>query len=272
MAKQIIEFEPLVDVKWPLLGISRRLGFQSSPPSTCPDALNVRNDDVFERRLRGGSRPGLVQVLPPKAAVTPLTTTATLEFWPTKDTYLYLVSPDTPQDGGNMAAGYRMNTESARAILHFDLNIIPGSSTVIAASLTIYQTSHVGNDVLFAMKARRILTADVGWVEAQATWNNRATATAWSVTNARSPQTGPYSTSDPLEVDWTLPYVPNQAFTISGLAGMVQDALTSRSEQLHLMLMATTETGSGEFGFFRTRTAALTEQRPKLVVTYEAPV
>ena len=50
-----------VDILFPHLGVSRVAGFQAQPPYSAPDALNVRPDDVFERRRRGGSRPGLLK-------------------------------------------------------------------------------------------------------------------------------------------------------------------------------------------------------------------
>ncbi len=44
---------------FPLGGVVRGVAYQSQPPFTTDDALNVRPRDPFERRLRGGSRPGL---------------------------------------------------------------------------------------------------------------------------------------------------------------------------------------------------------------------
>jgi hypothetical protein len=57
MAKQP---EP-VDIHFPVGGVVKRYGYQSQPPYTTPDALNVRPYDTIEGRERGGSRPGLVK-------------------------------------------------------------------------------------------------------------------------------------------------------------------------------------------------------------------
>src|SRR4051812_5943858 len=46
---------------FPAGGIHRRTAYQSMPPYTTPDALNVRPFDVIKQRLRGGSRPGLIK-------------------------------------------------------------------------------------------------------------------------------------------------------------------------------------------------------------------
>jgi len=51
----------LTNIVFPVGGLDRRFGFQRQPPYTCADALNVRPDDVLERRRRGGSRPGLAK-------------------------------------------------------------------------------------------------------------------------------------------------------------------------------------------------------------------
>lgn len=51
----------MIDLVWPLGGIDRAFGYQSQPPYTTPDALNVRSDDSSENRNRGGTRPGLVK-------------------------------------------------------------------------------------------------------------------------------------------------------------------------------------------------------------------
>lgn len=45
-------------VSFPFAGLDRRQGYQFQPPYTTLDCVNVRPRDVFERRMRGGSRPG----------------------------------------------------------------------------------------------------------------------------------------------------------------------------------------------------------------------
>lgn len=46
---------------FPAGGLNRSTAYQSQPPYTCSDALNVRSSDVFLGRGRGGSRPGLIK-------------------------------------------------------------------------------------------------------------------------------------------------------------------------------------------------------------------
>ena len=44
---------------FPVLGLNKRLPHGAQPENTTPAARNVRPDDSFERRERGGSRPAL---------------------------------------------------------------------------------------------------------------------------------------------------------------------------------------------------------------------
>ncbi len=50
-----------IDIRFPLGGLHKRFGYQTQPPFTTPDALNVRPEDTYEGRERGGSRPGLTK-------------------------------------------------------------------------------------------------------------------------------------------------------------------------------------------------------------------
>lgn len=51
----------VIDIQWPRGGVNRRAAYQSQPPFTTPNALNVRTTETQEQRIRGGSRPGLVK-------------------------------------------------------------------------------------------------------------------------------------------------------------------------------------------------------------------
>ena len=48
-----------LNLVWPVAGIDRSISFQTQPPYTTPDAVNVRSEGVNQFRERGGSRPGL---------------------------------------------------------------------------------------------------------------------------------------------------------------------------------------------------------------------
>jgi hypothetical protein len=50
-----------LDLVFPVGGVDERASYQNQRPYTTPDAMNCRGKDTFERRERGGSRPGLQQ-------------------------------------------------------------------------------------------------------------------------------------------------------------------------------------------------------------------
>lgn len=50
-------------------GLNRAFGFQSQPPFTTPDCINVRPRDTFDRRRRIASRPGLTKAYPTEIGI-----------------------------------------------------------------------------------------------------------------------------------------------------------------------------------------------------------
>jgi hypothetical protein len=50
--------DTLVELVWPTGGFVENSAISDQPEGTTPSALNVRNYDIFDRRLRGGQRPG----------------------------------------------------------------------------------------------------------------------------------------------------------------------------------------------------------------------
>jgi hypothetical protein len=51
-----------IDLAFPLAGLNRKAAYQSQPPYTTPDCLNVRPVSSAEQRAQGGTRPGLGRV------------------------------------------------------------------------------------------------------------------------------------------------------------------------------------------------------------------
>jgi hypothetical protein len=86
------------------------------------------------------------------------------------DTYVILAVPDTPQNTAN----FLVRTDR-RNLVRFDLSSIPGTSTIVSATLTLtaFSTFGANVDVTF----NRILAANAGWLEI-ATWNFADGATA----------------------------------------------------------------------------------------------
>jgi hypothetical protein len=56
--------EPVVtDMPFPVSGLATDDAYAEQRPGTTPDAVNVRTQDSFEDRARGGSRPGLAKYI-----------------------------------------------------------------------------------------------------------------------------------------------------------------------------------------------------------------
>jgi hypothetical protein len=257
-------------------GESSRFGFQHSPDHiyTCAASLNTRNPDVFQHRLRGGSRPGLSQILPPRASddepsdVVP----GTIEIVPTKDVHIRDFDNEGIPKGNNLNFGVQGGA-GVHALFHFDLTNVPTGATITAASLLTHGFS--ANE----------LSTNLGWV-------CRLTQTGWSETYKTGYPTGPYGTTSWLYYDfnntilWAAaggdftttdrvsfthgPY-PSGTLTISGLATLATDAMVNCSKQLHIILMNQVETGATNYWFCNSREWGLSfpTSGPRLSVTYE---
>jgi hypothetical protein len=263
MAKQIIEFEPLVDVKWPLLGISRRLGFQSQPSYTCPDALNVRNDDVFERRLRGGSRPGLVQVLPPKTgtAADPTVETFMTDIPVSKDGGGESLAPGNSGGPNSLLVGL-LTTNIRRSWLHFDLTQIPTGATIVSGTLLMSPTQIQGTNGSTTCTINRL--TQPAWIENEATWLNYKSGTAWATAGGDFTATGAVSYEMP-----TTFAVDTLSVAITALVQEAVDNLTDHIKQLHLLLKKSNEGTNQSVQEYRQKEFGEVAKRPHLAVTYE---
>jgi hypothetical protein len=243
-----------VDLTWPLGGISRRFGFQQNAEHiyTCPDSLNVRNADVFAHRLRGGSRAGLAQILPPRASDDPPADVIpdTIEIAATKDVYIgrhdNTYTPDDQNTdfgfpkGNNVKCGCPTTGDVYRALFHFDLTNVPTAATITAATFMDIGFAAPGGaaDVGDLMWARRL--TQTGWSETYKTGSTTYGTTSWTRYNLNSSlswaaEGGDYTVTD--QVQWALGPSPSGSFSITGLAAMATTAMVSVSKQLHLILM-----------------------------------
>ena len=287
------------DIHWPLLGIDRRYGYQNSPTHlySCPDSLNVRNADVFERRLRGGSRPGLAQILPPRASEEDdpdgddVVVNGPIEFVPTKDVVIRRHDNTFSQDdkntdwgipkGNNVSiCGSSVSINLGRSLFHFDLTNVPTGATF--------------TEVTFLNRGYTATAGDVG----ELMWARRLTQTGWSETYRSDYPTGPYGTTSWTRYDynntlswataggdyttddqaeWALGPYPSGDFSITGLAAMAQEALDNQGKQLHIILMRQDEGVNLArivgYQFMNSREWGLSfpTQGPRLSVIYTTP-
>ena len=76
-------------LRFPLAGLHRGAGYQSQPPYSTPDALNMRPIETIEGRARGGVRPGLGVPMLGTMGSTPVRLLADVNYLGTDDFDLY---------------------------------------------------------------------------------------------------------------------------------------------------------------------------------------
>jgi len=99
------------------------------------------------------------------------------------------------------------------------------------------------------------------WVESQVTWNSRKTGTAWTAAGGDFTGEG--------QVAWNTPAAAG-AFSITGLAALVQDAIDSRNRLFDMMLTLQNEDPGSNVScsMFSSEYAADPTLRPYLVIDY----
>lgn len=158
-----------------------------------------------------------------------------------------------------------------RTIIKFDLSSIGTPNTisdcVIDLNIDNLVTPTVGT-------MARVLLSDVatGWAEASATWNIYKTSNNWMTAGASSDGNDIKSsgTGNDAPVAYTAPTVTGH-FNFGGLALMCQDALDNRSGIL-LLWMNQDTLNCAKWWTSTSSDGATSSQRPKLTVTYTAPV
>jgi hypothetical protein len=164
------------------------------------------------------------------------------------DTYLDSVSPTT-----NYGSATQLYTYGTRRAMHqFSLAGIPVGAVIPAASLQIYANTCAAGNVITANPLTQ------AWNEAQATWNNRITDTAWTSAG------GTYTASYPATAT-----TPISGWVTWNVLSMVQAWFAGTIPNYGLLLRQTT--GSDVIGFYSSDYTDDPTLRPKLVVTWIIP-
>lgn len=174
------------------------------------------------------------------------------------DAYILSAAATTNQGAADPITASTSGTNN-HALLTFDVSDITAGSTITAASLILNVTSNTTANVTYHID--RVLQA---WVEAQATWNKYSTSN-WATAGCNSAGTD-YTTTN--EVSFTGPS-GNGTLTITGLAGIVQDAFDA-GVPLRMQIRVATESGTHSFSF-NTAENATVGNHPKLSVDWSAP-
>ncbi|MBK9335050.1 MAG: tandem-95 repeat protein [Lewinellaceae bacterium] len=172
------------------------------------------------------------------------------------DTYIKADSDGNDNYGGNdkIHTGKKA-TNARRSLLRFDLAGIPGGSVIQSATMTLTRVGGDGNTL--SLSAHRLTNA---WVEGQATWTIRQTATNWSTPGGEflaSPQA-------------TITSAGSNGTRDFDLTTLVQGWFNSAYPNYGVLVKQTTEVldKRHEFASSENGTAG---SRPKLVVNYLTP-
>jgi hypothetical protein len=260
-----------IELQAPTGGLHRAVGYQSKPPFYAENLLNVRAYDVFEGRGRIGSRPGLIKPYSQNVSVDGLVTQEfTVDFAASADNHIGGdISPIDSNRGS--ATSLFVGRESVvqlpgyaphRTLLHFNMNILPASATLTAATLQLYQFSHING----TPEARIYRITQSAWTELGSNWDKYDGVTGWTTDG------GDFDLTTPAPISWFI-QATNGSFGINVL-GHAQDAYTNRSKQLHMLLKLLDDlVVDNEVGYYYSRDyTTVPSRQPKLTVTYEVSV
>lgn len=193
------------------------------------------------------------------------TTTYTIVYQPNE-----VISSDVKVRNDNPTTSYtdyvthgRFGAIIFRSYLKFDLSYIPADSTVSSAAIALTcLDGSVANDTV------RFYRIKAAWIEAQATWNNRITGTAWQTAGCdgendrEQTEIGTMSrlTTD---ADGTVKTI---TLPVSAVQGWIDGTFTNNG----LMMKGDNET-SNSSGNIYASVAATSTKRPKITITFTTP-
>ncbi len=147
---------------------------------------------------------------------------------------------------------------NTRAILKFDFSALPASVVIDSATFSIYYYSDpIGDPAGRTFEVKRI--TQIAWVEAEATWNNYKSGSAWAAGGGDFSNLWLAQEIVPAIGNWMNFDVKTQVLIAS------QDV----SKVAHFIVKDNIETGSSNAAlFYSSRESTETTLRPKLVIEY----
>jgi hypothetical protein len=171
------------------------------------------------------------------------------------DTYFRQSSPTNNYgDSTTLRIGnISLNTEYRAIINDTNITTIDSANTIVSANLQVYVTS-ASNTVNMTIKAYRITSK---WIEDEATWNNRLTATAWVTPGGEYLQE-----IDEVEFSTT----PDQYYNFT-ITEAVRGWLNGTYAPYGILLLST-NASAGNFTYFASSEDTNSSKRPKIIVDY----
>src|SRR3990167_6779178 len=159
----------------------------------------------------------------------------------TKDSYISLLNPN---DNHGRSVGFIQiqysggdKVDDDRTLVHFDLSATGlTAAQVWNARLVLTEDTWSVSNAPFTVYIRRL--TQINWTEAGVTWNKYDGTNAW--VSAGGDMTATDEGIDVVRVN----HAVGKVWYLSGLAPLVKDAITSRSNQLHIELFIQADTAS----------------------------
>lgn len=183
----------------------------------------------------------------------------------TEDAQPFEINPNTTTGGSTTMRIGRIGPAAARAVIRFTPNQDIAGATVQSAELFLYLES---NSSVHSVSAYRLL---LDWIEAQVTWNDYATATAWNTAgaDAASDITGEDSTADRRATALDVVAVSGAPGWFSwDVTDLVQDWLDGVASEYGIIIISSLEGSGTSWATFRTSEHATDGNRPYLRITY----
>ena len=197
------------------------------------------------------------EVLPPATAgPPPYPVLHYAKFDPIKDCYISATSPDSNFDDGEIRFGRFGATNRWRTVAHFDVSSYPAGTVVFGAQFHGETLGSANTAVGLPGLVTRLLVEL--WVETEVTWKRASNVLDWV-------DGGDFTLENAME--FIVPGGSNTPFSIE-IGGLVQDAISNRSGQLHILFKLFDDTSPGpdeQFRFYDSEQPTVS-RRPYLAV------
>ncbi len=164
----------------------------------------------------------------------------------TADTYFRSNQPNN-NFGSDADLRTKPPSNPRNTVIQFDLSAIPANSVVTCAAFLLSQssTTNTGQNI-------QVHRVTAGWVEGQATWNNRTTGNPWATPG------GDFAAA----VEAT--FVPSATTHVLNITSLAQFWVSNSASNFGLLLEAQDAGSNGEIQFYSRETA----NPPRLAVEY----
>lgn len=150
----------------------------------------------------------------------------------------------------NLPVKEQAGDNGRRSIISFDFSSLPAGVTIDSSTLELF--AFVATAEGDTVDAKRVTRTD--WVEAQVTWNDYKTSSAWTSGGGDFTETNKASSVCPAVDNWQSWDVKDQ----------IQYARDNTSDIAHMIIMLTTES----FAAYKSTEHATSSDHPKLTINY----